>query len=618
MFMSCKNRNVHKYLVTVSACALMASLGLAQAQVAPAEETTEQTAERLAREQGFIRRDPTPEELEQAAFDTMVGNLEAMIGICDRDPEFATNLENEIDELADLYLTSGVERFQDDPKDTTTAALITKAQECLEGFLATQGWMDGRAEFSDRDPDIDEKIKKALAYRSDARLEAAAITLADALDPDTPQKEVEDTPPETAAGVSTDPEPGDDMFISDGNFGMGNDFAEMDNAEGPLEDLSETPAEPKGGVVQDGYQFPVGEEETEIDDDYEDAWVPRIRGWVGAGQGKISDRGAISAGTEIFGPEEEAPIVSAVVDEVSLFFVNVEVAAPKLSGPDFLAGLFKDVRFTGGVTVMEGDENGARDIDSGGTTDIGLVYSDIVDTSSSSTSTGVFFENSFDIDTRAEAEVERLNVSLGVAGTAGSIYDDALSVALKAMYTKDEVKSSSLAEVDVAALFGAGTANSVQTNDLETDRESYGINVHAVYEHDLNSFNLGSVKVDAGFTVGANAGVEYYDSEATFSQLTTGDAGVVGSGEASVAFDDTFDDSGFGVQGGVFAEIGLGLYPDDGEDFGVGLSFGISYEELGGGYPVYDQAFSPLGQPSGWDTERVDMTTTYVRLGLEF
>lgn len=617
MFMSCKSRNVHKYFVTVSACALIASLGLAQAQVAPAEETTEQTAERLAREQGFIRRDPTPEELEQAAFDTMVGNLEAMILICDRDPEFATNLENEIDELADLYLTSGVERFQDDPKDTTTAALITKAQECLQGFLATQGWMDGQAEFSDRDPDIDEKIKKALAYRSDARLEAAAMNLADALDPDTPQEEVEDTPPETAAGVSTDPEPGDDMFISDGNFGMGNDFAEMDNAEGPLEDLSETPLEPTGGVVQDGYQFPVGDEETEIDGDYEDAWVPQISGWVAVGQGNISDRGAISAGTEIFGPENEAPIISAVVDEVSIVSVNVEIAAPKMSGPDFLAGLFKDVRFTGGVTVMEGDENGARDIDSGGTTDIGLVYADIFANSSSSTSTGVFFGNSFDIDTRAEADVERLDVALGVAGTAGGIYDDAVKVALAAMYSKDEVKSSSIAEVDVASLFGAGTGNSIQTNDLETDRESYGIGLEASYEQSFGKFGIGALEGILNFTIGANGAIEYYDSQGAFNQLTTGDAGVVGSGEASVAFDDSFDDTGFGVQGGVFAEIGLQLSPED-SNLNIDLSFGATAEDLGGGHPVYSQAFSPQGQPSGWDSERVDVTTTYVRIGIEF
>ncbi|MEM1037373.1 MAG: hypothetical protein AAGI14_11495, partial [Pseudomonadota bacterium] len=271
------------------------------------------------------------------------------------------------------------------------------------------------------------------------------------------------------------------------------------------------------------------------------------------------------------------------------------------------------------VRIMEGDENGARDIDSGGTTDIGLVYADIFDTSSSSTSTGVFFGNSFDIDTRAEADLERLDLALGVFGKLGSTLniDGDASAGLKLNYSKDEVKSSSFAEVDVAALFGAGTTNSVQTNDLETDRESYGIGINASYEYSFGEFSIGGLNGSTGLTIGANGGLEYYDSQGTFSQLTTSDAGVVGSGEASVAFDDSFDDSGFGVHGGVFAEIGLQLSPED-ANLDIDFSFGASLEDLGGGYPVYDQAFSPLGQPSGWDTERVDVTTTYVRIGLEF
>ncbi|MEO1642014.1 MAG: hypothetical protein AAFR74_01675 [Pseudomonadota bacterium] len=579
--MSSKKRNVQKCFVSVSAYALIASFGVATAQVAPADETAEQTAERLAREQGFIRPASTPEQLEQAAFDNMVKQLKLMDAICtrnDKDPDRAPDLEDEIDELAQLYLSSGVERFEDNPRDISTGALITRTQECLRGRLATQGWMDGQGEFSARDPEIDEKIKKALADRSDAKLKATALELAGGPDPDTPEEKVEDA-------TSQPPE--------------------------------------KGGVVQDGYLFPVGdeddgiEEDTEIDDDYEDAWVPRIRGWVGAGRGKISDRGAITAGTEIFGPEDEAAIISAVVDEVSLVFATVEVAAPKMSGPDFLAGLFKDVRFTGGFTVMEGDENGARDIDSGGTTDIGLVYSDIVDTSSSSTSTGVFFGNSFDINTRAEADVERLNLSIGLKGTAVGIYDEALSVALKAMYSKEEVRSSSFAEVDVASVFGAGTANSIQINDIQSDRESYGIGIDATYDVPVGEFSLGGFDGAAGLRFGAMGGVEYYESDGTASQLTTGDAGVVGAGEANVSIVNILDDSGFSLVGGAFGEVGLQLSPED-ANLDITLTFGASFEDLGGGHGNYRQAFSPLGQPSGWDTARVDLTTTYVRIGVEF
>ncbi|MEM1389898.1 MAG: hypothetical protein AAGG45_02365, partial [Pseudomonadota bacterium] len=553
------------------------TVGLAQAQVTPIDESAETVNDAIARELGLMPDTSAQIVDEQAAFDNMVEKLKAAYEICAiRGPgynyESTAETDADIDRLGQLWLEARVEdvgRLEagdwnmltgtSDGLTWSVREILLRVETCLGEMLAAQGWNE-----------LGQDIDTMLRDRERAKLEQ----------------------------MGADGEQAMDALIPD-----------------DIDDSLTEQAEQTGGVVQEGYLFPVDDKDDGIEEDTEDDYFRDVyvRGSITIGEGEITDRGEITAGTEI-SAEDEAAIIKALVDEVSVVSANIEIAVP-----DFTPVSLEDVRIIGIVRIMEGDENGARDIDSGGTTDIGLVYADIFDTSSSSTSTGVFFGNSFDIDTRAEADLERLDLALGVMGKLGSTLniDGDASAGLKLNYSKDELKSSSSAEVDVAALFGAGTTDSVQTNDLETDRESYGINVHAAYEHDLNSFNLGSVKVDAGFTVGANAGVEYYDSQGTFNQLTTGDAGVVGSGEASVAFDDAFDDSGFGVHGGVFAEIGLQLSPED-ANLDIDLSFGATVEDLGGGYPVYDQAFSPQGQPSGWDTERVDVTTTYIRIGLEF
>ncbi|MEM1036431.1 MAG: hypothetical protein AAGI14_06685, partial [Pseudomonadota bacterium] len=404
MFMSFKNRNVHKYFVTVSACALMASLGLAQAQVAPADETTEQTAERLAREQGFIRPNPTPEEAGEApksesnsqAAESELWSAADTRAVVERARELCRgglDLSYKADDLLSLY--DSVKDKQGDAKlseqdreffercwrlrDTQRDQMTTS--DTLEDAL-TRRAMRNAADALVGEIEGDDALRRDKLFR-DRSFESNEELLESNIQKwqfDKYRFEGEDAEYSSATlrNFGDDTKYLTDLMIYQGWMEEGDDLEEA------IARRAQTVAKPKGGVVQEGYLFPVDDKDDGIEEDTEDDYFRDVyvRGSITIGEGEITDRGEITAGTEI-SAEDEAAIIKALVDEVSVVSANIEIAVP-----DFTPVSLEDVRIIGIVRIMEGDENGARDIDSGGTTDIGLVYADIFDTSSSSTSTG--------------------------------------------------------------------------------------------------------------------------------------------------------------------------------------------------------------------------------------